>query len=458
MMSGFQATAIGFQLVWLAPLLGLICVDESTIRAADAQGNEIEVEIGSGPHYIGQGFDLRVRVVASGKRPRIDPPRIDGARVWTIGADVRPISRTGIGSIVDAENIYVIRFRVVAARTGTLRVPAIHARTGNGLGRSRPMRVPIQPVPSLDRPAAFLGGVGQFELHAEAMPKVVRAGQELALRIQVTGPAAWGMTGRPELARFAHLGLGMRIEADPVQATDEPPSRTFDYRLRPMRAGETVLPPVAISAFDPVIKRYITHVTDGVLIKVVSIPAFDPGTIDEGEWSGGSSGTIGTAWSAVGLVVALLLGGCALLVMFRRRSRRIWADGPVAARRYAARLARSLGSIEPHSGVGAIAANDRPVEPAHDVALRTSGELIHYLGLGMGRPAGALTPEEAQRGVASITDSEDLGSQAARLTARCDAALYGGREAAPTARALMEEARALFANLGRVKRSRWRAR
>jgi len=69
----------------------------------------------------------------------------------------------------------------------------------------------------------------------------------------------------------------------------------------------------------------------------------------------------------------------------------------------------------------------------------------------MGRPAGALTPDEALEGVASMTDSEDLGRQAARLTARCDRALYRGGEAEPSARELLKSARALFEALGRVK-------
>src|SRR5436309_2897022 len=83
------------------------------------------------------------------------------------------------------------------------------------------------------------------------------------------GPAAWGMTGRPELERFDRLGVGLRVEPRPVDAMNEPPSRTFSYTLRPTRPGEAVLPPVAIAAFDPATRRYVTHVTPGVPIRVV---------------------------------------------------------------------------------------------------------------------------------------------------------------------------------------------
>ena len=104
------------------------------------------------------------------------------------------------------------------------------------------------------------------------------SGQELDFRIKVTGPAAWGMTDRPDLGRYARLGLGLRIEPKPDETTDEPPVRTFVYRLRPTHAGEAVLPPVAIAAFDPSLSRYVTHVTAGVPIRVVAVPSFDPAT------------------------------------------------------------------------------------------------------------------------------------------------------------------------------------
>jgi len=412
---------------------------------------------------VGQGFELGVGVVASGQRPKIDPPRIDGALVWTIGTELKPISATGIGSIVDAENLFVIRFRVVARRPGTVEIPSIQAQTRNRSGRSRPMRVSIQPVPLLDRPAEFLGGIGRFDLHAEATPNVVRVGQELALRIKVTGPAAWGMTNRPELARYDHSGLGIRIEPEPDETTGEPPSRTFVYRLRPMRPGEPVLPPVAIAAFDPAIKRYVTHVTAGVPIRVVAVPAFDPATIDQRESASGS-GRTAAAWTAWGVGAGLLLGAYGSLVMVRRRLRPKRLIGPTAARRYAARLARALESFDPHSGPnpdpapGTAVAADPPQKQCRDAARRVSEELIHYLHLGMGRPAGALTPVEALECVARVTDSEDLGRQAARLTARCDLALYGSRDREPGARELVLSARVLFQALGRVKSSRWRAR
>src|SRR5262249_57862228 len=103
-----------------------------------------------------------------------------------------------------------------------------------------------------------------------------RVGQELDFRITVNGPAAWGMVDRPELKRFDRLGIGLRIEPRPDEASPEPPSRTFVYRLRPTRPGAVVLPPVAIAAFDPDLSRYLTQVTAGGAVRAVPLAPFDP--------------------------------------------------------------------------------------------------------------------------------------------------------------------------------------
>ena len=123
---------------------------------------------------------------------------------------------------------------------------------------------------SAARPS-FWGASAGLSFMPRHQPQVMRVGQELDFRIKVTGPAAWGMTDRPDLARYARLGLGLRIEPRPDETTDEPPARSFVYRLRPTHAGEAVLPPVAIAAFDPSLSRYVTHVTAGVPIRVVAV-------------------------------------------------------------------------------------------------------------------------------------------------------------------------------------------
>jgi hypothetical protein len=460
----------------------------SAVAGQDSGALSVRSEVGPGPYFVGQGFEVRIAVVAGGQRLKIDPPRIAGARTSVIGTERRPITTTTIGSVVAHETLFVVRFRVVPERAGTLDIPAVQVQIKNRSGRSRPRSVSIRTVPLLGRPAEFLGGVGRFELQAEAAPKVVRVGQELDFRIKVTGPAAWGMTDRPDMGRFGRLELGLRIEPKPVESTDEPPARTFVYRLRPTRAGDAILPPVAIAAFDPSLSRYVPHVTAGVPIRVVAVPAFDPTSVHYDPPSTAMSRPVLISVMIASLAV---LSSAAYLIQrgVRRRLARPRPFSPDLACRFARQTARYLGSLSvehrdesstSHACVALLNLDgpefngnlfqpstwypsSKPTilqagspEIVQSAARRIYERLASYLLLGTGQSVGVLTPEEARQGVASLTSSSELAAQAGELTAWCDSILYGDLtgEAAMELRKLIDDARRLFEALGRVTSSR----
>ncbi len=193
------ATTAGVRAFGIGLIAALGCILEGPGMAAgqesDPDAMRVEVEVEGGVHYVGQGIELRVGVVARGIRPELDPPVIAGAEVWPIGTGLKPISVSGIGSVMAETNVFVNRFRIVPRRAGTLEVPSIRARLKDRIGRGRPVRVTVRPLPPEGRPPEFLGGVGRFAIQVGAAPRSVRVGQELDYRITVTGPAAWGMTG-----------------------------------------------------------------------------------------------------------------------------------------------------------------------------------------------------------------------------------------------------------------------
>ncbi len=186
--------------------------------------------------------------------------------------------------------------------------------------------------------------MGHFALEAHALPRVVRVGQELEFRIKITGPAAWGMHGRPDLVRFGGPELGLRIDEKPDELNNEPPERSKVYRIRPTKAGEVVLPPVVIAVFDPAVSRFVSLSTPEVPIRVVAVPSLDPATVDLGDFA-----------APIRLTRLLGVGGWGIVGAHRRdrdrvarlrRRQRAATVGPGAARRYAARLADRLGADE----------------------------------------------------------------------------------------------------------------
>jgi hypothetical protein len=444
----------------LAVLVGLALVSVAEVRAQSAEALHVEAAVARRAYYVGQGFEVRVGVVA-GQRPKIDVPEIPGALAWKIGMEARPITQTEIGSIAGRESLFLSHFRVVGQRTGTLVIPPIRAQVGDHSGRSQPIRVVIDPIPLAGRTSDFLGGVGQFTLAAEVSPRVVRVGQEVDYRIKVTGPAAWGMKDHPELSRFDRLGLGLRIESGPDETIEEPPVRTFVYRLRVTKVADAVLPPVAIAAFDPASSRYVTKVTPSVPIRAVAVLAFDPESIRGVEPRGSVVRSSGAA-SILGATV--LVGAAVALGWVRRRARSSGAIGAASARRYAMELARRYLSAESctgrKEGLSARPLSNGDTDALADgaAAQRARDELIQYLAIGLGRPTGALTPDEAWQGVAVLTGSDQLAGDAERLATRCDRILYGDRSGGAPAQDLRASARELFEALGRARESRHRAR
>jgi hypothetical protein len=405
--------------------------------AQDAAPLRVHVEVDSGPYYLGEGFALTVGVAARDQRPELELPAVRHADVWTIGTSLLPINATGIGEMVTGENLFLTRLRIMPRRTGPLEVPPIMARLGGRSGRSRPLRLEVVGVPAEGRPAAFLGGVGEFSVQADVSPATIRVGQELIYRITVAGPAAWGMTARPDLARLERLALAPRIEALPDELIKEPPSRTFVTRLRPTRPGEAILPPVVLAAFDPESMRYVSKATKGLAIKALAVPAFDPRSLDYATPDAGREIRAREEWTRAGVLSAITVGLSALALVAQRRWLATMAGGPKAARRFARRMGRRLGR-DLDEGPPALAAREI-----------TQG-LIRYAQLGTGRPPGALTPEETRRIVLDLTRSDELASRAADLSERCDQALFSDRPPGRDTGALLSEARALFAALGQA--------
>ena len=257
---------------------------------------------------MGEGFELTVGVNARDQRPELELPAIRQGEIWTIGTAFKPLSATGIGRVVSGENLFVTRLRVVPRRPGPLEIPPITARLGGRSGRSRQLRLDVIGVPPEGRPAAFLGGVGDFSVEADVSPATVRVGQELTYRITVTGPAAWGTTARPDLARLERLAIAPRIEALPDETIHEPPSRTFVTRLRPTRPGDAVLPPVVIAAFDPETIRYFSKATKGLAVKAVAVPAFDPRSLDYAPPDTSRDRRMREEWTRAGVISAITIG------------------------------------------------------------------------------------------------------------------------------------------------------
>jgi hypothetical protein len=412
----------------LVLVFGPAASEQGTIAAEPPRPLRVRAQIERGPYYVGQAITLQVSVVAGRERPRVVTPRVADCEVTPTETELKPISSSGIGSFVMEKNDFLARFRLVPRRAGRLTIPAVRARLDSEgrSGASAPITITVASLPTAGRPAAFLGGVGTFEVSAEADPPEVRRGQSLEFRIKVTGSAARGMSRAPTLERLQTAARGTEIEAKPVEAVDDPPSRVFRYQVRPTVAGELVLPPVAIAAFNPRLGQYVTRVSPGLHVRVVDVPRFDPSSLDYAPPPRASDAW--APWAARGLLamaaaLALAASGRVLRRWFVRHR------AETAAVRLLARLRRDL----PRTAGAA------------EAGRRTTEALAEYLALAIGRPRGALTPDEARAGITRASGDAAIGEQARRLVAVCDQAQFAGQGV--SAQEVIGEADRLFQGL-----------
>jgi hypothetical protein len=256
------------------------------------------------------------------------------------------------------------------------------------------------------------------------------------------------MTIRPDLGRLRDLPIAARVESLADETVDEPPKRSFVFSVRPTKPGEVVLPPISIASFDPKSKRYMTRVTGSVPITVVAVPAFDGATLDYQPPAEGPGRRVAITAACL-TVLALVAAGT---FVFGRRFMRRWIEaaraGPTAARRFARTTASSL-----------VATTD---EPRAETARRALDALAEYARLSVGRPPGALTPDEARAAITLASGSEELGRSAARLAARCDRLMFaadsGEKPDGSESASLSQDAQDLFTALGRSGRGGWKGR
>ncbi len=379
----------------------------------------IEARLSAGPYYVGQEVEFTLKVEAGGERPNVVPYQIAGADVAAVGADD------------PGREVHRFAFRIIPRRTGTLIIPAVSVRQGMRSGSSRPVQFSVRPLPLGGRPKGFLGGVGAFQVEAEASPRAVRAGGEFEYHLRIIGPAARGSREALDLTPFDRVPLGLRVTRLPDEVSTALPARVYRYRIRATRPGSAVLPPITVASFDPKTAHYLTRASPGVPVRVAAPPSLDPATVDEAPLPDSSPRGQPTlrrvAGWASGIVAALIALAGLVLSVKRRRARG-------HAGRFAARLARRLDASE----------------GAAETSRRVTEGLATFLNLTAGRPPGVLTPAEAAVSVEGLTGRLDLAEDARRLVALCDRTRYSDDGAG--AHGLVDGAKRLFRGLQREER------
>lgn len=135
----------------------------------------------------------------------------------------------------------------------------------------------VMALPTQGRPAGFGGAVGRFDISASAQPTRLRAGEPTTLELRVSGRGSFDCVdtaGVPESSDW-------KTYSPSSKQTDDK-TKVFTQALVPEHAGVGVIPPIALSYFDPDAARYVTIETKPIPVDVsagVSMAAISTGTL-----------------------------------------------------------------------------------------------------------------------------------------------------------------------------------
>lgn len=220
----------------------------------------------------------------------------------------------------------------------------------------------VEPVPTIGRPAAWSGLVGQVAVTAHASAAVVPLGGTLTVTLSATGRFGAVPEVRvpwPELAGFAVQGCFER---------DREATREFAYELLVVRPGLREVPPVPLCVFDPGTAAFETLATAPLPLQVLPAPADLPERVVALLAADAAAQRAAAAWPgwwhAVWLagLAGAVLGGRSWSQRRRRRAER--------ARRLAALVAALPGAAEDAAAAFAELLRLGPALPAIPEPLR----------------------------------------------------------------------------------------
>ncbi len=130
--------------------------------------------------------------------------------------------------------------------------------------------VHAKPLPSAGKPPNFSGAVGRFKLGVELDKTALKAGESLALRVQVSGRGNLKLFDLPKPAVPADLERYEPKHSVSVKTTTGGlvGKVADDYVLVPRYRGTYTLPPVVFDYFDPVDRKYKTSTSKAYAVRV----------------------------------------------------------------------------------------------------------------------------------------------------------------------------------------------
>ncbi len=237
---------------------------------------------------------------------------------------------------------------------------------------SRRVAIKVLPVPIEGKPQSFSGAVGQFQIQTHVDGLQFPAGQPFTLKVRFEG------SGNAKLIELPQINWPTNLEVYDTKSEskffkDGQSYKEFEILLIPRNEGETSIPKIEFSYFDPKLKQYVTKPTEEIHLKITAATA-QSGQNYKSPLSSGSTGIesqtalapileMPGAFSWLGYRMPLMLG---VLVLIFGLTSTLFAQkytglnhGPQIRKIVDAKLAKIENSLkqEKHKDVGVESTN-----------------------------------------------------------------------------------------------------
>jgi hypothetical protein len=139
---------------------------------------------------------------------------------------------------------------------------------------SRKTTIYVRPLPAIDRPPAFTGLVGKWQIQSRlTAPRTDSSGNDTLL-VEITGSGSFDNITPPFMrwpAGFRHFEPIQRWQVNDT-ATPQSGHISFAIPFTASTPGEYSLSPMELVWFDPATEKYHTQGTDSLIVHVLAAP------------------------------------------------------------------------------------------------------------------------------------------------------------------------------------------
>lgn len=196
----------------------------------------------------------------------------------TIGAVEEVFSRDGRQQTRFRFELLISPDRSGTFTLGPVRVVFDRPAPGTGFTRvyaeSEPLRIDALPLPTIGRPDAFNGLIGEYTLETSASTSSANVGDPITFEATIRGLEPMiGADSIPELSEIPGFAGNFRFSPDgwTTRRSSEPNERVFTTTIRALNADLDAIPPIMLVSFNPETSQYTEVRSDPIPIVIRAV-------------------------------------------------------------------------------------------------------------------------------------------------------------------------------------------